>query len=93
MPLDHSEFIKRQAHPEREEASKNRKKRVRDIMLSFLLLSAYIAGCVTLALALDVDMATAVMGGLLFVIAGILAYWGQRYFQNLQNLFNSLKLL
>ena len=85
MPLDHTEFIKRQAHPEKQEAIEVRRKKLRDLGLSFLFLSAYIAGCITLALALDVDMATAVMGGLLFVITGILAFWGQRYFQNLQS--------
>jgi len=85
MPLDHTEFIQRQSRPENNKSQGFLKRNVRDLMISFLLLSAYIAGCITLAIMLNVDKSTAVLSGLLFVVTGIMAFWAQRFFQSLQN--------
>ena len=84
MPLDHSEFIERHSHPDKNNMGSNFGPKIKDIIVSFLLLSFYVGGCVTLAMVLDVDKTTAVLGGLIFVATGILAFWGQRYFQSIQ---------
>ncbi len=85
MPLDHSEFIQRQSRPENNRPTTITKRKLRDIAISFALLILYIMGCITLAIVLDVNKTTAVLSGLIFIVTGILAYWGQRFFQNLQN--------
>lgn len=85
MPLDHSEFIQRQSRPENNKPHGFIKRNMRDMFISFLLISIYVAGCITLAIMLNVDKSTAVLSGLLFVVTGILAFWAQRFFQSLQN--------
>ena len=83
MPLDHSEFIQRQN--KHENAGKDLKdEHIRNVLVSFAFTVFYIAGCIILAIILEVDKTTSVLAGLLFVITGILAFWAQRYLYSLR---------
>lgn len=84
MPLDHSEFIKRQNAPKKP-PNNGMSARVKDLFISGSFTVAYIAGCIVLAVMLDVDKTTAVLAGLLFVITAIMAFWAQRYLGSLKN--------
>lgn len=79
MPLDHAEFIQRQKELN-SKTQKGNPSRVKNLIISTASMIAYIAGCVVLAIILEVDKATVVLAGLLFVITSILAFWAQRQF-------------
>jgi len=84
MPLDHTEFIEQQSRLPSDNQKVSAKDKARNIILSILLLGLYIGGCITLAIVLEVDKVTAVLSGLLFVIAGILGFWLRKAFQRIQ---------
>ena len=81
MPLDHTDFIEQQKR--RNEGPPNFDNSImRNVFVTMGLTTLYVVGCVVLAVLLDVDMTTAVVAGLLFIIASILAFWAQRYFHS-----------
>lgn len=81
MPLDHSEFIDRQTVPRpRKNDAQSAKK---NLIISVAFTTLYVAACMVVAIALDVDKVTVVLAGLLFIIVAILTFWAQRYFHRL----------
>jgi two-component system cell cycle sensor histidine kinase/response regulator CckA len=84
MPLDHSEFIKRQQEPPQNGASGQRE-HLKNGVISFLFTVTIISSCIGLAIALEVNKTTTVLLGLTFVISIILAYWGLAYYYRLKH--------
>lgn len=83
MSLDHSEFIARQKkHPDLSKGSDH--VNFKNLLISSAFTFCYVAGCILLAVALDIDKITAVAAGLLFVITSITAFWVHRYFFSLK---------
>jgi two-component system cell cycle sensor histidine kinase/response regulator CckA len=78
MPLDHSEFINRQNAGKPQPHSKREERKTLWVSIGFTAL--YISVCLIIAIFLEIDKATAVLSGLLFVITAILAFWAQRFF-------------
>ena len=83
MPLDHSEFVKRQQKSD-PDSGRRMNPHVKNIIISGTFTLSYIAGCIVLAIILEIDKTTAVLAGLLFIITSILAFWAQRYFHSLK---------
>lgn len=92
MPLDHAEFIKRQQKPDQTDRQVLNP-HLKNLIISSAFTLVYIAGCVALAIALEIDKTTAVMAGLLFIITSILAFWAQRYFYSLKQQEKERKLI
>jgi two-component system cell cycle sensor histidine kinase/response regulator CckA len=77
MTVDHTEFIlAQQAAAQR--GTRPTGPTVRQIAVSFAFIVVYIAGCIAVALLLDVDKSLMVIAGLLFVIAAGAAFLIQR---------------
>ncbi|MEM6811484.1 MAG: ATP-binding protein [Pseudomonadota bacterium] len=85
MPLDHTEFIEQQDKKRRDQKAILRKVSARDFGLSIGFLILYVVACVALAILLDIDRMTAILSGLLFIIAAILSFWGMRFIRSFQN--------
>jgi len=80
MSLDHSEFIARHSPGQKDPHSG--KERARKIAISLVLIAAYIAGCLILALILNIDETTMIAAGAAFVLASVLAFLFQRFLHN-----------
>ena len=83
MPLDHSEFIRRQQKSDTD-TRQQMNRHVKNIIISGIFTVCYIWGCIFLAMVLEVDKTTAVLAGLLFIISSILAFWLKSYFYALK---------
>jgi two-component system cell cycle sensor histidine kinase/response regulator CckA len=92
MPLDHSEFINRQKnrHLEKDDPKKGL---LLNLIISIGFTLLYVAGCIALAIILEIDKVTAVLSGLFFIIAAIAAYWVQKYLSNLRRKDKERKLI
>ena len=77
-PLDHHEFIARQEPASPIAKRQSRRAVLFDVMLSLFYLFVYCGILIGLSLALEVDRFTVLLGGLLFIIVGILTYWAHR---------------
>ncbi|HPD82378.1 MAG: PAS domain S-box protein [Alphaproteobacteria bacterium] len=82
MPLDHSEFIRRQ-EPKALKPDDNNLE-FKHFLISSFLTALYVAFCIVIAVFLDIDKTTAVLSGLLFIIAAILMFWAQRHLHALK---------
>jgi two-component system cell cycle sensor histidine kinase/response regulator CckA len=80
MSLDHSEFIARHAPGQKDPNSG--KIRARKIMIGLGFIVLYIAGCLVLAILLDIDETTMIAAGTAFVLASVLAFLFQKFLHN-----------
>ena len=80
MSLDHSDFIAR--HTPGHKDPKAAQLRARRILVSLVLISVYVVGCIALAVIFHIDRTTMIAAGFAFVLASILAFMFQRFLHN-----------
>lgn len=80
MKIDHTEFILRQEKAETA-GQAGGEKTCRKIFFSFVFFFLYFAGCVALAVMLEVSKFTMLVAGVVFVLAALFAFLVQRFLQ------------
>jgi len=88
--VDHAEFIARHHGSNNQEEKTSKLHR---FALSVLFILIYIAGCIGLAVLLQIDKTTMLAAGLAFVLAGFLAFFFQRFLHSYSEQEKERKLI
>jgi len=84
MSIDNLEFIERQ-NEKNAVVVAPKGTTLKQAFISVIFVCAYVVICAQVAIFLNIDKATFVLAALLFVISGILAFWGQRFLHRIRH--------